>query len=357
MARSIPAAPKREQAHFRGPLLWPTAAEEYLALFPKRQDHNFKGRDMTYELRRSVLSRLQQRYPTKHLNEFTPEDIRDFLTMGHQDQRGRPTTLSDATIHSYTCQIRGFFKWAVVQGLGGRQGFPTANPADGLKFLGVAPRPKLRRKRLGNWLNGDRSKLDQLWQLLAADPTEMARRDQFLIRFLLYTGLRRTEASMLCWDGVDLAEATLVIVGKGRKLAEVALAPAAVTLISEWRNLAWKGLGHEPGPGDPVIPNMRLRPGTKIGFATPGDWVIDWASPVHPATIRARLQSWGKRIGVPNLAPHDMRRTMAGTLADLGVDLRDIQHQMRHDSVVTTEGYLTYNPSRRATAVAGLDFG
>jgi integrase len=52
-------------------------------------------------------------------------------------------------------------------------------------------------------------------------------------------------------------------------------------------------------------------------------------------------RSWGyPDFGVPNLAPHDLRRTCAKLCRAAGGDLEQIQLLLGHASIATTERYL-----------------
>ena len=52
------------------------------------------------------------------------------------------------------------------------------------------------------------------------------------------------------------------------------------------------------------------------------------------------VQMCGSRIGVPNLAPHDLRRTFAKLAHKGRAALEQIQLSLGHASVTTTERYL-----------------
>lgn len=57
------------------------------------------------------------------------------------------------------------------------------------------------------------------------------------------------------------------------------------------------------------------------------------------AAIRNIVRRYGLAIGIPDLAPHDLRRTHARLAREGGAPLETIQHSLGHASVRTTELY------------------
>lgn len=56
-------------------------------------------------------------------------------------------------------------------------------------------------------------------------------------------------------------------------------------------------------------------------------------------TVRKIVQHYGSLIGVPDLNPHDLRRSLARAARRRGAPLETIQHTLGHASVRTTELY------------------
>ena len=52
------------------------------------------------------------------------------------------------------------------------------------------------------------------------------------------------------------------------------------------------------------------------------------------------LQQYAAEVGVPGIAPHDLRRTCAKLCRAAGGELEQIQLLLGHASVLTTERYL-----------------
>lgn len=55
--------------------------------------------------------------------------------------------------------------------------------------------------------------------------------------------------------------------------------------------------------------------------------------------VRKIVQHYGQLIGVPELNPHDLRRSLARAARRKGAPLETIQHTLGHASVRTTELY------------------
>jgi integrase len=59
-----------------------------------------------------------------------------------------------------------------------------------------------------------------------------------------------------------------------------------------------------------------------------------------PQNIMEAVAKYGERIGVPHLAPHDLRRTFAKLAHKGRAALEQIQLSLGHASILTTERYL-----------------
>ena len=62
--------------------------------------------------------------------------------------------------------------------------------------------------------------------------------------------------------------------------------------------------------------------------------------------IRLVVNGHGQQIGLDYLRPHDLRRTLAGTLDARGVPLQDVRIALRDETLTATQSYLVDNPLR-----------
>ena len=67
---------------------------------------------------------------------------------------------------------------------------------------------------------------------------------------------------------------------------------------------------------------------------------VVWAEGMTEKVVWWVVREYGARIGLPKLAPHDLRRTCAKLCRAAGGDLEQIQFLLGHASIQTTERYL-----------------
>jgi integrase/recombinase XerD len=127
--------------------------------------------------------------------EITTGQLREYVAS--LQQRG----LAAATVSNHVLVIKRFFGFLLAEG------YIEEDPSQRL------PRPKVG-KRLPKALT-----ITQVQDLFAAfkgeTPTE--RRDQMFFRSVYVCGLRVSEAVNLRLEDIDLAEGTLLVIGKGTK--------------------------------------------------------------------------------------------------------------------------------------------
>ena len=197
---------------------------------------------------------------------------------------------------------------------------------------------KRRGVRTGNWLDRE-----QAQQLLAAPDarTVKGKRDRAILALLIGCGLRRAEIVSLRVDHVQQRDGRWVladIVGKGNRVRTVPV-PSWVKVAIE----AWVEAG--------VIREGRLFRAIHKGGQV-------WGDSLSEKVIWSTIQAYAAEIGVPKLAPHDLRRTCAKLCRSAGGDLEQIQFLLGHASIQTTERYLgsRQNLTHAVNDDLGLEF-
>jgi integrase len=155
----------------------------------------------------------------------------------------------------------------------------------GVKKLGV---------RLGNWLTAEQGQA--LWQ--APDHQRLkGKRDRALLALLLACGLRRHEAVALRLDHLQQREehwAIVDLVGKGGHVRTVPVPDWVRAELDDW--LAATAIDR----------GKLFRRVNKVGRT--------WGDGMTVKAVWHIVKESAKRIGVAKLAPHDLRRTVLGSV-------------------------------------------
>jgi integrase/recombinase XerC len=148
-------------------------------------------------------------------------------------------------------------------------------------------------------------------------------RDSLILELLYSSGLRVSEVVLLDWGDVDIKERWLRVSGKGSKERLVPFGRVAQELLTRWENeLCGKGL--PTGGEHPVFC------GSKIG-----------AERLTERTVHRMVVSAAKKTGLFGVTPHTLRHSFATHMLENGAPLRVIQELLGHESLVTTQRYLT----------------
>jgi integrase len=157
---------------------------------------------------------------------------------------------------------------------------------------------------------------------------------------LLGCGLRRAETVAIRMEDLQLREEHWVIadlVGKGRRIRTVPMPAWVKNAVDEWILAA--------GISEGII-FRRINREDKV-----------WGSGITSKAVWHVVKAAAKRGGLPNLAPHDLRRTCARLCHLAGGELEQIQFLLGHVSVQTTEKCLGCKQKLREAVndIIGLD--
>jgi site-specific recombinase XerD len=174
--------------------------------------------------------------------------------------------------------------------------------------------------RLGNWLTSEQSRT--LWQLPNAE-TVKGKRDRAILSILLGCGLRRRELAELTLDHLQQREdhwAVVDLIGKADHMRTVPV-PDWVKQITDERVVA-------AGVGSGRLFRCFSRSGTV------------WGEGITEKVVWHVVKEFAAKLGVPKLAPHDLRRSCARLCHAAGGEMEQIQFLLGHVSVQTTEKHL-----------------
>lgn len=167
-------------------------------------------------------------------------------------------------------------------------------------------------------------------------------RNAVLIRLLCIMALRREELTDILWKDLytQAGRPVLLVHGKGSKAALVDI-PKPVTRAIE----AWLPMVFPDGTIQPDTPLLRrIYKGGSVaptGLSTDAIWRV-----VKDAAEHANLGS---------VAPHDLRRSVAGNLELSGVPIETISRLLRHTSIAITQNYLSKLPRQNEGALLMAD--
>lgn len=166
------------------------------------------------------------------------------------------------------------------------------------------------------------------------DNTLEGKRDWIVLGLLLGAGLRREELAGLTFDAVKQQptkggkmRTVIEVTGKGNKSRVIPIQDKLAAHLNEWRDITGGGyiarsLGMKKELGDSM----------------------------SAVAIFQLVNRYGKRIGIDELAPHDLRRTFAQLGYEAGVPITQISTLLGHSSVATTQRYLNLSLDLETTA-------
>jgi len=168
---------------------------------------------------------------------------------------------------------------------------------------------------------------------LCGDTLE-GKRDWIVLGLLLGAGLRREELATLTFAALKQQPAkngrmrdVLEVTGKGAKTRVIPISEKLGKHLREWREIVGGGY---------VARSLGMS--KQLGES------------MSAVAIFQLVNKYGNRIGVPGLAPHDMRRTYAQLGYEAGIPITQISTLLGHSSVSTTQRYLNLSLDLETTA-------
>lgn len=225
--------------------------------------------------------------------------------------------LAAATTRRGLTTVRNFHRWLVLEEL---------RPDDPTVTVELPRVPRGLPKPLSE---------DEAAVLVAAPPGggPLARRDRAVLETLYGTGVRVSELVGLSLGDVDLAAASMRVLGKGSKERVLPLGRLALAALGDW--LAPAGRGEmEPerwasrSDSEAVFLNRR---GTRLSRQG----------------VYQLVRRHGHEAGIAQrLTPHVLRHSFATHLLDNGADIRVVQELLGHAKVTTTQIYTSVSRER-----------
>lgn len=180
--------------------------------------------------------------------------------------------------------LSGVFAWAIKEGLA------DANPVIGTRKPDEDARPRERVL--------DNNELAAVWRACGDDDYGK------ILKLIILTGCRRQEVGSMAWSELDRERGTWTCSGERTKNKR----PHTLALPAD----AWA-----------IIETVEPRDGVDCLFGRKGDGFHGWATAKAPLDERAGIAPW---------VLHDLRRSVATGMADLGVLPHTIEAVLNHVS-------------------------
>jgi site-specific recombinase XerD len=273
--------------------------------------------------------------------------------MAHCKKRG----LTANTVQRYMASIRHFIQALENQDTNEQSGQDFVFVMKSQRQFSLArqlknPPPDKKTSRPAMENHGSRLELEQIDLLFSSwrpsfnsglpDITTLAgKRDLALIYFGLISGLRAAELSRLTLANIqkiDEENYSVVVRGKGNKYDPVGIDAEAYDLIMQYVD-AWNGRLADDDARRITQTSPLFQPILK------GDNLPDTPSDgIHPRNIsklvERRLAAALPAYQSKAFTAHDMRRTCAYIMRELGYEWDTIRGKLRHESIATTEKYV-----------------
>jgi integrase len=194
-------------------------------------------------------------------------------------------------------------------------------------------------QRPGRWLSPEQVRLLMAAARQIATTDNQRLRNSIAVTMMCTMALRREEVAVARWGDLSLQNnrPVLRVHGKGRKVASVDVPRSVLGALDQWRGCVRRD---DPRALEDTPLVRRVWKGGRVskhGLTVDGLWaIVDMAS---------------AHAGIGHVAPHDLRRSVAGALQLSGVSVEKISRLLRHSNLAVTERYLSKLPQRNEGAI------
>ena len=177
---------------------------------------------------------------------------------------------------------------------------------------------------------------------IATSAAQRARND-LIIKMLCMMALRREELTEIRWkDMHHQADRNVLLVhGKGSKAALVDIPNVVLQSVDDWRYF----VANDNNFVDPE--SFLIRRVYRQGSVSDEGLTADM--------IWRIIGRAADKAGFGHVAPHDLRRSIAGNLEVSGVPVETISRLLRHSNIAVTQNYLSKLPRENEGAILMAD--
>jgi integrase/recombinase XerC len=297
-------------------LEWLTRFRRYLASERRLSAHT----DQSYARDLAALLKFCDRERIADWSALDSTAVRRFAAHSHK------AGLAPRSIQRRLSAVRSFFNFllreaAAETARGGNSRAPASSRAANRRRTRISSNPAAdvrapkAARRLPRTLDADQ--MARLLQLPASsDP--LSARDRAVMELLYSSGLRLAELVGLDLSSLDLKDAVVQVLGKGRKARIVPVGRLALRALRAW-------LQERPALARPDENALFVgRNGRRLGARA----------------VQARVALWARRQGLGvHVHPHLFRHSFASHLLESGGELRGVQELLGHADISTTQIY------------------
>ena len=295
-------------------LEWLARFRRYLTSERRLSPHT----DRSYARDLAALQRFCDREGIPEWSALDTQHVRRFAAYSHKGG------LAPRSIQRRLSAVRSFFTFLLREAAAETARTATAPPR---KSRGAARRARVifnpaagvrapkSARRLPRTLDAD-----QMARLLQLPPggDRLSSRDRALMELLYSSGLRLAELVGLDVSSLDLKDAVVHVLGKGRKARIVPVGRMALRALRSW--LPERAALARSGENALFVG----RNGTRLGARA----------------VQARVAFWARRQGLGvHVHPHLFRHSFASHLLESGGELRGVQELLGHADISTTQIY------------------
>lgn len=228
------------------------------------------------------------------------EMVRKYLAALKQEQ------YSTATIARKLATLRSFYKFLV------KRNYRASNPVISI----TSPKQERKLPRILEY--------EEVQRLLNAPSanTLLGARDRAILESLYSTGMRVSELVALNTDDIDYLDEVIHIKTKGKKERVSPIGSSALQAIQHYLELRNKRMQNDSDFD------------VKVLFANKRGQRLSTRS------VRRKMDKYLKIAGLDtSISPHTLRHSFAAHMLDKGVDLKEVQQLLGHQSLSTTQVY------------------
>lgn len=281
--------------------------------FPSQMNEK-DHRCSTIAFRRYLLKVILAYMGTKKLsdiNGITIEQYFDYLK--HEYKAPNDTKVSGQTMRHHYCTLNLILSYAQ------KIGYIESNPVK------LVETPKLNRHKVDVLSKGE-------ILVFIKEIEKLPLMQQTIYSLLLTTGIRRGECYGLQWGDIDLEDGLIhinrnvtrtdygIVVGLPKTDTSIRVIP----ITNNMKSLLLK-FKSEQEKKYKIDHSAFLFPNAQSSY-----------EPHDPTYITKLMKKFMKRIGLPDMSPHDLRHTCASVLIESGADVKSVQDILGHANASTT---------------------